>query len=831
MECPLLRSINPNALVKNKVFISQPVTVSHFNYLLAIMKHRKNYIATILFSICNILPTIVISPAISTPNTTATNASFLSTAQLLNQQGADYLATGKPKLALDIWRRANQIYTILQDKEGIIGTEINQAQAFQSLGFYRQSLALLQTVQIKLQKEPSSELKMKGLLSLGNTLKSLRVLNNRVNDSTQKIDIGAKDILTIALEIAIKRGDQVTADQIKMSLANISEIINTQTNDSSQETAIQKYEEIRNTTKSTLFKVQSDINLYRLQSKQNNQPNTLQFLSTTKKDLDAIAPSHSTIYAYINLAKTIQKNQLDGFKDQELVNQVGNLLTTAIHQSRTIQDSRGEAQALGALGDIYRTNGQNKYAQTITEQALIIAEGLPAPDLAYRLQWQLGKILAVTNPKDTTLAIGAYRQAIGHLKNLRNDLNASDADLQFSFRDSVEPVYRELVDLLLKDESKISTENLNAARDLMESLQVAELENYFRQGCLDTYTVQLDKIDRSATVIYPIVLPDRIAVITSIPNQKLTYHSKPIAEDNFNRIIENIQMVITKPEFVRQESSFKSESEQVYDLLLAPVMAKIQKSNNKTLVFVLDGVLRNIPMSVLYDGNKYLIENYNIALTPGLQLVPPPETANRQYKALLGGISEKRQGYPALPEVQKELDYISKLIPSQKLLNNEFSQNKASSNLAADSSSIVHLATHGEFSSDPAKTFILTWDNQLNFNQLNNLLQNRNLQSGKAIDLLILSACQTATGDNRATLGLAGMAVRARTKSTIASLWSVEDQSTRLLMNEFYQNLIVKKLGKAESLKLAQQSILRHPDTKYRSPFYWAPFVLVGNWQ
>jgi CHAT domain-containing protein len=793
------------------------------------MKHRKNYIATILFSICNILPTIVISPAISTPNTTATNASFLSTAQLLNQQGADYLATGKPKLALDIWRRANQIYTILQDKEGIIGTEINQAQAFQSLGFYRQSLALLQTVQIKLQKEPSSELKMKGLLSLGNTLKSLRVLNNRVNDSTQKIDIGAKDILTTALKIAIERGDNVTADQIKMSLANIIEIINAQTDDSSQETAIQRYEEIKNTTSSALFKVQSDINLYRLQSKQNNQLNTLQFSSIIKKDLDAIAPSHNTIYAYINLAKTIQKNQLDGFKDQELVNQVGNLLTTAISQSRTIKDSRGEAQALGALGDTYRINKQHKYAQALTEQALVITESLPAPDLAYRLQWQLGKILAVTNPKDSTPAIGAYRQAVGHLKNLRNDLNASDAELQFSFRDSVEPVYRELVGLLLKDESKISTENLNAARDLMESLQVAELENYFRQGCLDTYTVQLDKIDRSATVIYPIMLPDRIAVITSIPNQKLTYHSRPIAEDNFNRIIENIQTVITKPEFVRQESSFKSESKQVYDLLLAPVMAKIQKSNNKTLVFVLDGALRNIPMSVLYDGNKYLIENYNIALTPGLQLVPPPETANRQYKALLGGISEGRQGYSALPEVQKELDYISKLIPSQKLLNNEFSQNKASSNLAADSSSIVHLATHGEFSSDPAKTFLLTWDNQLNLNQLNNLLQNRNLQSGKAIDLLVLSACQTATGDKHATLGLAGMAVRARTKSTIASLWSVNDQSTRLLMNNFYENLTIKKLGKAESLKLAQQSLLRNPD--YRSPFYWAPFVLVGNWQ
>jgi CHAT domain-containing protein len=797
------------------------------------MKRSKIYLATIFFSICNILP-IAINPALSNPNTAATNAALLNAAQRLNQQGADYLATGKPKLALDIWQRANQIYTSLQDKEGMIGTEINQAQAFQSLGFYRQALSLLQMVRVKLQKEPSSSLKMKGLLSLGNTLKSLRVLNNRIDDSTKQVDIGAKDILTAALQVAIDLQDQATADQIKMSLANTIEIINDP--ESQESKAIQQYEQIKKTANSPLLKAQAEINLYRLKSKEKPQLNALKFIASIRENLDPIPASHNTVYAYINLAKTIQKNQKDAFKNQELVNQVSKLLITAIGQSRTIKDSRGEAQALGAMGDLYRMTAQNKYAQTLTEQALVIAESLPATDLAYQLQWQLGKILTAIYPKDTTPAISAYRQAVNHLKTLRNDLNASDAELQFSFRDSVEPVYRGLVDLLLKDERKISADNLEDARQIMESLQVAELENYFRQGCLDKYTVQLDKIDRSAIVIYPIVLRDRVAVITSIPNPeqnqkpKLVYQSRPISENNFNQTVENIQTRITKTEFIRQEKKLKSESKEIYDLLIAPILADIQKSNNKTLVFVLDGVLRNIPMSVLYDGNKYLIEDYNIALAPGLQLVPPQGT-NRQYKALLGGISEERQGYGALPEVQKELDYISKLIPSQQLLNTEFSQNKASSNLAVDSSSIVHFATHGVFSSDPAKTFILTWDDQLNLNQLNNLLQNRNLQSGKAIDLLVLSACQTATGDNRATLGLAGMAIRARTKSTIASLWSVEDESTRLLMTNFYQNLTVKKLGKAESLKLAQQSILRHPNPKYRSPYYWAPFVLVGNWQ
>jgi CHAT domain-containing protein len=480
---------------------------------------------------------------------------------------------------------------------------------------------------------------------------------------------------------------------------------------------------------------------------------------------------------------------------------------------------------------LYQFTGQHRDAQKLTEQALIIAEGLPAPDIAYRLQWQLGRILTVTNPENTTLAITAYRQAVSHLKTLRNDLNATDADLQFSFRDSVEPVYRELVGLLLKDDDRTLAANLTVARDLIESLQVAELEDFLRQGCLDTYTVQLDKIDRSAAIIYSIVLPDRVAVITSIPQQPLHYHSRPISKTEFAATINKLRADLSiNPEFY--EPAFQQRSQRIYDLLIAPLVADLQRSQTKTLVFVLDGILRGLPMSILYDGKNYLVEKYNLALTPGLQLVPPGNaTSNQPYQAFLGGISEARPGYAALPNVQTELEGISKLMPSQQLLNAQFTQSRAATDLVTDSSSIVHLATHGEFSANPEDTFILTWDGRLDLHQLNNLLQNRNIQSGKTIDLLVLSACKTATGDNRDLLGLAGVAVRAGTKSTIASLWRIDDESTQLLMTNLYQNLVTQKLGKAESLRIAQQTLLRHPNSKYHSPYYWAPFVLVGNWQ
>ncbi len=793
------------------------------------MNRTKIYLIAIIFGALDILPAQAIDLGIKNNlqgTANSTNSSLLNAAQNLNQKGAEYLATGQAKSALANWQQAHKIYLGLKDREGIIGTEINQAQALQSLGLYRQALSILRSTKTQLQAQPNSALKVRGLLSLGNTLKSLRVLNTPANKSRLDINFGAKEILIEALKLAINLQDSGLADRVELSLANTLESIG---DSDTRQAAIQIYQSVATKSSSPLLRIQSQINSYRLNPRQNLNPSI--FLANIRKELDLVIPSRSSIYTYITLAKTVQKSQLTKTSSRDLSLQISALLTTAIAQARTLKDARGEAQAIGTLGNLYQQVGQDRDAQKLTKQALVIAESLQAPELVYRLQWQLGRILTVTNPQNHQPAIIAYQQAVRHLKTLRNDLNASDADLQFSFRDSVEPVYRELVDLLLRDDDKILATNLTAARDLIESLQVAELENYLRQGCLDTYTVELAKIDRSAVVIYPIILRDRVAVIAAIPNQPLRYYSRSISEVKLKNIVAGLREQLDNSEFnLAQEQLFQQQSRQVYDLLIEPLAKDLAKSNSKTLVFVLDGVFRNIPMSMLYDGKKYLVESYNLALTPGLQLVPPQkDNTQPQYQALLGGISEERQGFKSLTGVKQELAMVSSLMPSQQLINADFNQTKFSTKLVADRSSIVHLATHGEFSSDPAKTFILTWDNRIDLDRLNNLLQSRNLESNQGIDLLVLSACETATGDNRATLGLAGVAIKARTKSTIASLWKVNDKATQLLMANFYQNLVTKKLSKAESLKLAQQSLLQQP--QYRSPYYWAAFVLVGNWQ
>ena len=113
-------------------------------------------------------------------------------------------------------------------------------------------------------------------------------------------------------------------------------------------------------------------------------------------------------------------------------------------------------------------------------------------------------------------------------------------------------------------------------------------------------------------------------------------------------------------------------------------------------------------------------------------------------------------------------------------------------------------------------SFIATWNDRLKVNELEDLLRDRETSRVTPIELMVLSACQTATGDKRAVLGMAGMAVRSGARSTLATLWSVKDESTTELIDEFYRQLVSSRrddVNKAQALR-----------------FYWSPFVLVGNW-
>ncbi|NEZ61111.1 CHAT domain-containing protein [Leptolyngbyaceae cyanobacterium CCMR0081] len=202
--------------------------------------------------------------------------------------------------------------------------------------------------------------------------------------------------------------------------------------------------------------------------------------------------------------------------------------------------------------------------------------------------------------------------------------------------------------------------------------------------------------------------------------------------------------------------------------------------------------------------------------------------ANRNIRALVAGLSDSVGEFPPLPNVDAEIEAIQAQVPSEVLLNQSFVEPNFASKLTTGRGSVVHLATHGEFSSELEDTFVLAWDGPLNANQLSALLQSGEISRDETIELLILSACETATGDDRAALGLAGVAIRSGARSTLATLWLVDDRGTSELMGSLYGELTSTNLSKAEILQRAQLKLLNNED--YQHPYFWAPFVLIGNW-
>ena len=738
-------------------------------------------------------------------------------AKILNTQGSLQLASGQPRAALETWRQAAETYAQAQDAFGQLGSQINQAQALQTLGLYRQAQTLLEQVARSLQTQPDSALKATGLQSLG-------MVFQVVGDLSQ-----SQQVLEQGLAIAERLNLPLETSATLLSLGNTYRALD------NVEAAMQSYQKAA-LAPGAIAKVDAQLNQLSLQIDRGQQEAAQSLLPQIQAQLVQLAPSRMEIYARVNLAESWIKLQTQSVEQQRSIAQ---LLAEAIQQAKDLQDTRAESVARGQLGKLYEQTQQWTEAQNLTEKALLLAQSVNADDIAYRWQWQLGRILkqkaglqktdesaSVGNATGNfTEAIAAYTEAVKTLKSIRADLLATNPTVQFSFRDSVEPVYRELVELLVRSPQPSQT-TLRQARELIEDLQLAELENFFRSACLDSQPAQIDSVDSHAAVIYPIILSDRLAVIVALPDQTLHYYATALPRADVEATVEELLQSLNPAYSDRERLRL---SQQVYSWLVQPGETLFAQHSIKTLIFVLDGSLRNLPMAALYDGKSYLVERYSVALTPGLKLLGPIKPlAFQGTEVLLGGITEARQGFGALPGVQEELTKIAGEAPSKTLLNQTFTLTNLQKQINSTTIPVVHLATHGQFSSKLQETFILTWDNRLNPQDFKALFGDRLQDEKNPIELLVLSACQTAEGDKRAALGVAGMAIRSGARSTLATLWAVQDQSTAEFMIAFYQNLAKPDTTKAESIRAAQMALLQNPE--YKHPFYWAPFVLIGNW-
>lgn len=730
----------------------------------------------------------------------ATPQTKLILAQALNTQGSLQLAQGKPEEALNTWQQATNIYTAGGYTQGRIGSLINQAQAQQALGLYLQARKTLAKVEQTLENQPDEQLKTTGLRSLGNVLKSVGAFAD------------SRRVLLQSLELS----QNASKSQPELS-ATLLSLGNTAYAQGDKDAALAYYEQAANiTSANSMTQIQAQINQLQLLIATGQTKKAENLSLELQPKFNNLSPSRSTIYSRINLAKSLVKL---GTKENTTS---AKLLAIAIQEAENLSDRQAESYALGYLGGLYEQTEQWSNAEDFTQKALQIAQAINAPHIAYQWQWQLGRILKAQGAIEQ--ATSAYEVAFTTLKSLRSDLVAINSDIQFSFREAVEPVYREYVQLLLNPEP--SQEQLKQARQVIESLQLAELDNFLRSACLQGQIVPIEQIQQSAAaVIYPIILEDRLEVILSLPQQGLRHYATKISQPEVEEVIEQLRENLEKP-FTTPEG--KLLSAKVYDWLIRPVEAQLAQSQVKTLVFVLDGALRNVPIAALYDGNQYLVEKYSIALTPGLELLGPRPLRQSKLKTLAAGLTEARHGFNSLPNVSDELKTIESEVPSEVLLNQTFTSSALRKQVDSVPFSVVHLATHGQFSSNADETFVLAWDKPIKLSELKDLLRSREQTRPEPIELLVLSACETAEGDKRAALGLAGVAIQAGARSTLASLWSLDDESGARLVGQFYKELATKQVTKAEALRQAQLSLLKDPD--YRHPIHWAAYVLLGNW-
>ena len=542
-----------------------------------------------------------------------------------------------------------------------------------------------------------------------------------------------------------------------------------------------------------------------------------------------LRPTRQTALGLIGIAMTYQRltQQLPQSRDP-LVLRTAGLLQEAVTVAEQLNDRRTLSYALGYLGHLYETESRLDEALQLTRRALFAAQSVDAPESLYRWQWQLGRQLAATGQLDQ--AIASYRQAASTLQPIRVEVAQASSEGPIAGQDSIKPLFFELADLLLQraaltDGEQAAQGYLLAARDAIEAYKTAELRDYFKDDCVDAARTKLTTFDRlspETAVIYPIMFASRLELLVSLPSglQRIPVE---VTAAQLTQEIRSFRRLVEK----RTTREYLPHAQQLYAWLIRPLETELAHHQITTLVLVPDSALRTIPLAALHDGSSFLIKKFALAVTPGLTLTDPRPLNRSALRFLTAGLTKSVQGFPPLPYVADEVASIEQLYKGDQLLNDAFRTATLERELRDGGYSVLHIGTHGKFSTDVEDSFLLTFDGKLTMQRLDHLVGLFRFREDP-LELLTLSACQTGIGDDRAALGLAGVALKAGARSALATLWFINDEASATLISEFYRQLRNPSLSKAVALQHAQMKLL--DDRIYEHPAYWSPFLLLNNW-
>ncbi len=733
------------------------------------------------------------------------------------EQGATAFRQGRFGDAGANFTAASQWFKQHQDAEKQYEALISAGQANCFTGMYRQAL-----------KNMEAALELAGTLQdKGRTAKALSAIGN-IYLALGDMPLSLQN-LTDGLALAREAG---TSRVVAVSLNNLGNLYMAQ---KKYDLAIKNYREAElagTQTGKNLLAAQALINWAAAAWRAGYSDQIRQLLERAEQHLDNCEDSTAKAYALINTA-LIYADLRTRFpkKAQELSLAAVNTYNRALAVTHSLNDQRTASYVYGNMAKLYENEKQYREALELTRQAAFSAQRSNAPEALYQWNWQNGRIFAKQGQLDA--AIRSYRLAILDLKSIRNEISSGYAAVpcsSSSYRTTAKKISSELVDLLLQRASRKQPDEdieplLIEARDTLEILKVYELREYFKDDCLDVarnVEKKIDVISKRAVIIYPVLLPDRVELLVSFAG-KLKRYTLPVGVDELSQEA----LIFRKTLMKRTSWEFLPHAQKIYDWLIRPLENDLQAIPVDTLVFVPDGPLRSIPMSALHDGKQFLINRYPVAITPSLILTDPQPVKHDGTRLLALGITEPVQGFPGLPYVADELKAIREIYGGETLLNDQFSGSSLAESLKKEPYSIVHIASHGHFGNDVDNTFLLAFDEKLTMNRVGQYVGLYRFRE-EPLDLITLSACETAVGDDRAALGLAGVAVRAGARSALATLWHVNDPVSYELVVEFYQQLSSPGCSRAVALQRAQIKLMKQE--QYEHPGYWAPFLLINNW-
>jgi CHAT domain-containing protein len=552
-----------------------------------------------------------------------------------------------------------------------------------------------------------------------------------------------------------------------------------------------------------------------------------------------------------------------------------------------IIDKRQRSKILILQSALLEDAGQIKAALQVIDKAAIQANEIEAKDLLFQQERYRGNLYRRIG--DNKRAMAAWRRAVFYINNGDLEFPVEYQPGKSSFRDILAPLYLDLIDLLLQQTVKLSQEAaqplLLEVRDVLEHLKAAEMQDYLGNACPIEVTpvADLETIAPNTGVLYPILFPERLELLLGIGNKQHQITITVNADDVRAAAEEFAEKLRQEPIPGTPWGGLKKLSRQLFAWLIAPINVHLQQAKLDTLVVVPDGALRLFPFSALMDGETFLIERYAIVTAQNLTLMEPEAIARDNIYALVAGMSTPGpvvnellaefgsvfgvdeepilltsrgiRGLPlkkaksttrelsniapittssqsqlieqlALPGVEQEVTAIGKTLGATPLLNQEFVLKRFNREMERPWQ-ILHIASHGYFGGSADSSFLMTYDHLIKMNQLSELISGR-AENHVPPELLTLSACQTAEGNDRAPLGITGAAIRAGARSVIGSLWPVSDIATQTLITDFYQQLVASSKTKASAFQHAQIGVLKQEDLHH--PFYWSPFVLIGNW-